>query len=103
MSISKPFTPSKKFSETDLEPLKMLYNSTNVRNYLNRINNIISHFWKRFKKELSCQAPLIPQIQKYKTMNENRLEISIGDIALIENDYQPRLSWKIRIIVEFFC
>ena len=36
-------------------------------------------------------------------MNENRLEISIGDIALIENDYQPRLSWKIRIIVEFFC
>ena len=66
-----------------------LENKVELKKYVNHINNLFTHFWKRWR--LEC-VPSLREYQKvYRRTNNN--EPSIGDIVHICEDKQPRQKW----------
>jgi len=75
------------------EPRDITTNIINSR----KINNIVNHFWERWRKEYLGN---LREQQKTKHSNKNRAIISINDVVLVEDNLRPRCTWKMGVILE---
>ena len=68
----------------------------NPRKRWRRIQELISHFWKRWIKEW---LPLLNTRQKW---NETRTDLKVGDIVLAISPGSPRAQWPLVRVLEVF-
>ena len=60
-----------------------------------KLDNIIQHFWKRWRCEY---LTALREQQNQRTDKRNCPNIKVGDVVIIEEEHQPRTSWRIAII-----
>ena len=70
--------------------------SFNPRKRWRRIQELISHFWKRLMKEW---LPLLNRRQKW---NETRRDLKVGDVVLAISPESPRAQWPLARVLEVF-
>ena len=70
--------------------------SFNPRKRWRRIQELISHFWKRWMKEW---LPLLNRRQKW---NETRTDLKVGDVVLAISPESPRAQWPFARVLEVF-
>ena len=62
-----------------------------------KINNIVSHFWDRWKKEYLVN---LREYQKIKHPNKHQQIVNVKDIVTVQEDKMPRSAWKVGIVEE---
>ena len=67
-----------------------------LKKYVNHINNLLTHFWNRWRSEY---APSLREYQKVYHRTNN-IKPSINDIVHIHEDRQPRQKWLLGLIIE---
>ena len=75
--------------ETSFDVSKMLLPS--------KINNIVNHFWGRWKKEYLVN---LHEYQKIKHPNKHQQIVNEKDIVIVQKDKIPRSAWKVGIVEE---
>ena len=68
----------------------------NPRKRWRRVQELISHFWKRWLKEW---LPLLNARQKW---NETRADLKVGDVVLAISPESPRAHWPLARVLEVF-
>jgi hypothetical protein len=71
-------------------------NRVNPRKRWHRVQELLRHFWRRWKEEL---LPMLHNSKKWLTPKENLKE---GDLAIVVDEKLPRGQWKIGHIQEVF-
>ena len=56
-----------------------------------KLQNIINHFWDRWRKEYLVN---LREHHKINTYKKNRLAIQLNDVVIIEDANRPRSSWR---------
>ena len=75
--------------ETSSDVSKMLVPS--------KINNIVNHFWDRWKQEYLVN---LREYQKIKHPNKYQQTVNVKDIVIVQEDKMPRSTWKVGIFEE---
>ena len=75
--------------ETSSDVSKMLLPS--------KINNIVNHFWDRWKKEYLVN---MREYQKIKHPNKYQQIVNVKGIVIVQEDKMPRSAWKVGIAEE---
>ena len=75
--------------ETSSDVSKMLVPS--------KINNIVNHFWDRWKQEYLVN---LREYQKIKHPNKYQETVNVKDIVIVQEDKMPRSAWKVGIVEE---
>ena len=94
-----PFTPNHFLHGQAGElsaPASVDEKSFNPRKRWRRIQELISHFWKRWMKEW---LPLLNRRQKW---NETRTDLKVGDEVLAISPESPRAQWPLARVLEVF-
>ena len=72
--------------ETNSDVSKMLLPS--------KINNIVNHFWDRWKEYLIN----LREYQKIKHPNKHQQIVNVKDIVKVQEDKIPRFAWKVGVV-----
>ena len=75
--------------ETSSDVSKMLVPS--------KINNIVNHFWDRWKQEYLLN---LREYQKIKHPIKYQQTVNVKDIVIVQEDKMPRSAWKVGIVEE---
>ena len=59
-----------------------------------KINNIVNHFWDRWKKEYLVN---LREYQKIKPPNKHQQIVNVKDIVMVQEEKMPRSAWKVGI------
>ena len=70
-------------------------NSSDLSRRMIHLNNVPSHFWKRWKKKYLLELRESHRTLKPGSINNPSRNISNGDVVLIHNETQPRGFWKL--------
>ena len=82
----------------DLDDEEFSLNPKRATSRVKHLNNLLNHFWKRWRSEyLSCLREVHAQ-QAKNTHSDNSPQISVGDVVVIKDDGLPRGQWKIGMI-----
>ena len=70
-----------------------------VTSRVRHLNNLLNHFWKRWRTEyLSCLREVHSQLSR-KTQGE-RSVIATGDVVIVKDEHLPRGQWKLGVVQE---
>ena len=70
-----------------------------VTSRVRHLNNLLNHFWKRWRTEyLSCLREVHSQLSR-KTQGDSSV-IAIGDVVIVKDDHLPRGHWKLGVVQE---
>ena len=70
-----------------------------VTSRVRHLNNLLNHFWKRWRTEyLSCLREVHSQPSR-KTQGE-RAVIATGDVVIVKDEHIPRGQWKLGVVQE---
>ena len=59
-----------------------------------KINNIVNHFWERWKKEYPVN---LREYLKIKHQNKHQQTVNVKDIVIVQEDKMRRTTWKVGI------
>ena len=86
----KPFNP---------DPFQISYSRTDLNVHSRKINNILNHFWDRWKKEYLIN---LREHHKVKLQKFNRPQMQLKDNVMVEEERQSRSMWRVGIVEELF-
>lgn len=85
----------------DLEDSEFTLDSQQANNRIKHLNNILNHFWNRWRKEyLSKLREVHSNIARKRPTSDDHSQIAIGDIVIVHDDQLPRGLWKLGRIQE---
>jgi len=72
-------------SDTDVQP-------KDLNKRMQRLNNVIIHFWKRWRSEYLLE---LRNSHRNATQRTTDRVVSIGDVGIVHDEDQPRGKWRI--------
>ena len=82
----------------DLEDETFELNPGQITKRMKHLNNILNHFWKRWRSEYLLELRDAHRQTKGKRLSD--CPVSVGDIVLVHDESLPRGFWKIAMIEE---
>lgn len=84
----------------DLEDTEFTLDSDQATNRVKHLNNILNHFWNRWRREYLSELREVHSNTAKKHPNSDNSQIAIGDIVIVHDDHLPRGLWKLGSIQE---
>lgn len=85
----------------DLEDSEFTLDSNQATNRVKHLNNILNHFWNRWRREyLSELREVHSNIARKQPTSDGHSRIAIGDIVIVRDDQLPRGLWKLGRVQE---
>ena len=83
----------------DIGDEEFMIDSGQVTKRVKHLNNVINHFWKRWRMEyLSCLRESHAHLSKRSKFNDS--QISEGEVVIVKDDHLPRGQWRLGIVQE---
>ena len=74
-------------------------NKSQVTSRVRHLNNLLNHFWKRWRTEyLNCLREVHSQLPR-RTQGD-RSVIATGDVVVVKDEHLPRGQWKLGVVQE---
>ena len=69
-----------------------------VTRRIKHINNVLNHFWKRWRTEYLSNLREVHALSARKGQRVKNSRISVGDIVIIKDEQLPRGQWKLGVV-----
>ena len=81
----------------DLDDEEFTLDKNQVTSRVRHLNNLLNHFWKRWRTEyLSCLREVHSQLSR-KTQGDSSV-IAVGDVVIVKDEQLPRGHWKLGVV-----
>ena len=81
------------------DPFEISYTPADLNVHSRKINNILNHFWARWRKEYLIN---LRENHKVKLQKFNRPQIQLKDAVIVEEERQSRSMWRVGLVEELF-
>lgn len=83
----------------DMDDEEFTLDSKQVTRRVKHLNNVINHFWKRWRMEyLSCLRETHAYQSRRSSVKDS--PISEGEVVIVKDDHLPRGKWRLGIVQE---
>ena len=84
----------------DLDDEEFSLNSKQANSRVKHLNNILNHFWRRWRTEYLSTLREVHAHTMKKQGAEGSAQISVGDVVIVKDDHLPRGQWKLAVVQE---
>ena len=84
----------------DLDDDEFTLNAIQVTHRVKHLNNVLNHFWKRWRKEYLSGLREAHAYVARKHSDHGNPHVTVGDIVIVSDDSLPRGQWKLGIVQE---
>ena len=79
----------------DLDDDEFTLNAIQVTHRVKHLNNVLNHFWKRWRKEYLSGLREAHAYVARKHSDHGNPHVTVGDIVIVSDDSLPRGQWKL--------
>ncbi|KAF2890278.1 hypothetical protein ILUMI_15895 [Ignelater luminosus] len=79
----------------EVRKIKFTLVATEDFNLINRLQQLIQHFWKRWARDYMCQLEI-----RHKRKKKGDVKMEIGDLVLLKDENLPSMCWHFGRIME---
>ena len=67
---------------------------------IQHLSNVLNHFWKRWRNEYHIE---LQNSHRYLNQNDTIKTVSVGDVAVVHKEDQPRGKWRVAKILDLIA